>query len=145
MKITILDKAEHEEAEVIIKCDALDDNLIKLINSIKGNNSKMPVYQDKEISFVSYSDIYYFEAVDAKVFAYCKSDVFEVKSKLYELIDELPSSDFVRISKSVIVNIKKIKRLSPALGGRFEALLFNDEKLIISRQYVPDFKKCLGI
>ena len=145
MKITILNKAENEETEVIIKCDALDDNLVKLVNSLKCSSKKLPVYQDKEIAFINNSEIYYFEAVDQKVFVYCKSEVYEVKSKLYELLDTLPSSDFVRISKSVIVNLRKIKRISPALGGRFEALLFNNEILIISRQYVPDFKKSLGI
>ena len=145
MKITILNKAENEETEGIIKCDALDDNLVKLVNSLKCSSKKLPVYQDKEIAFINNSEIYYFEAVDQKVFVYCKSEVYEVKSKLYELLDTLPSSDFVRISKSVIVNLRKIKRISPALGGRFEALLFNNEILIISRQYVPDFKKSLGI
>jgi len=145
MKVTILDRQEGEEAEVIIKCDVLDENILKLINSMKGNKSKMPVYQDGEIAFLSYSEMYYFEAVDQKVFVYAKSEVFEVKSRLYELLGELPSNDFVRISKSVIINLRKIKRLSPALGGRFEALLMNGERLIISRQYVPDFKKSLGL
>jgi DNA-binding LytR/AlgR family response regulator len=57
----------------------------------------------------------------------------------------LANSDFLRISKSVIVNLSKIKSLSPALSGRFEAALDNGEKVIISRQYVGDLKKRLGI
>ena len=45
----------------------------------------------------------------------------------------------------MIVNIEKILHISPALGGRFEALLENDEKVIISRLYVPILKNRLGV
>ena len=62
--------------------------------------------------------------------------------QLEEVIEELP---FMRISKSMIVNIEKILHISPALGGRFEALLENDEKVIISRLYVPILKNRLGV
>jgi len=39
----------------------------------------------------------------------------------------------------------KVKSLSPAFGGRFEAVLDNGEKTIISRQYVPVLKERLGL
>ena len=51
----------------------------------------------------------------------------------------------MRISKSMIVNIEKILHISPALGGRFEAVLENDEKVIISRLYVPILKNKFGV
>jgi len=145
MKITIIDKLPTEENEIIIKCDALDDNIVGLINSLKCENSKLPAFLEGEIVFLDYNEIFYFEAVDQKVFAYTKSHVYEVKKRLYELLEIVPFKDYIRISKSVIVNIKKLKRLSPALGGRFEALLMNGEKIIISRNYVPDFKERLGL
>lgn len=89
--------------------------------------------------------VYYFEAVDNRVFAYCEKWVFEIKKKLYELERQFENTDFIRVSKSVIVNLTKIQRLTPAFNSRFEALLKNGEKIIISRQYVPDMKKKLGI
>ena len=46
---------------------------------------------------------------------------------------------------SGILNLDKIKSLSPAFGGRFEALLKNGEKTVISRQYVGVLKKKLGL
>ncbi len=145
MKITILDKQPSEETEVIIKCDVLDETLINLVNSLKCEQAKLPVHIDGEIEFLDYKDIYYIEAVDQKVFVYTKTKVYEVRRRLYELLEILPAADFIRISKPIIANIKKVKRLSPALGGRFEAQLINGEKIIISRQYVPDFKQRLGL
>lgn len=83
--------------------------------------------------------------MDQKVFAYCEKEVYEVKSKLYELEEELNAASFMRAAKSTILNLDKIKSLSPAFGGRFEALLKNGEKVIISRQYVALLKERLGI
>lgn len=72
----------------------------------------------------------------------CIEDSKERLYQLEEVIEELP---FMRISKSMIVNIEKILHISPALGGRFEAVLENDEKVIISRLYVPILKNKLGV
>ena len=64
---------------------------------------------------------------------------------LYEIEQAFAYTDFLRISKSVIVNVAKIAYVKPIFNGRFEAKLKNDEKVIVSRQYVLDLKKKLGI
>ena len=56
-----------------------------------------------------------------------------------------PHSDFLRISKSVIANVSKISLISRAFGAKLEAKLKNGEKIIISRQYVPELKRKLGL
>ena len=48
-------------------------------------------------------------------------------------------------SKSMILNIGKIRSVSPSVNSRFEAKLANGETAIISRQYVPTLKKKLGM
>ena len=90
-------------------------------------------------------EVFYFEYVDTKVFVYCRSQVYEIKKKLYELEEMLPAQDFIRINKATILNLNKISSLSPTLGGRFEASLKNGEKIIISRQYVNALKEALGL
>ena len=90
------------------------------------------------------NDIFYFESVDNKTFIYCEKQVFESKMKLYEIGSQYENTDFFRASKSIILNLSKIKNLNPAFNGRFEALLKNNEKVIISRQFVPVLKKKLG-
>ena len=145
MKITIEDKPVDSEDEIIIRCDAVDDQLMDLINSKKKRKNKLNVYLDGAIHLVDPEEIYYFETVDQRVFAYAKDAVYETKSRLYELEAELPKQDFFRASKSTIINLDKIKTLSPAFGGRFEVKLTNGERLIISRQYVSQLKEKLGI
>ena len=145
MKITILDLNPGEEEEIIVKCNEVNDDLQKLLNQLKQGNGKIAAYQNGDIFFLEPEQIYYFESVDQKVFAYGKTNVYEVKSKLYELEEQLQGREFMRASKSTILNLNKISRLTPAFSGRFEALLQNGEKAIISRQYVSVLKERLGI
>lgn len=145
MKITIITPEPGQEDEVIIRCAQLDAGLMKLIYALKTEKNKLTAYSDTGITMLPTADVYYFEAVDSKVFAYCEKQVYEIRKKLYELEEELANTDFLRISKSTIVDLSKVQHLSAAFNGRLEANLKNGEKIIISRQYVPALKKKLGL
>ena len=98
--------------------------------------------EDRQLRF---KDIYYIEATENKTFIYCKDDFYESKLKLYEIEEMVKELSFFRCSKSIILNYSKIDCVTPAFNGRFEAKLFNGERVIISRQYVPILKEILGI
>lgn len=145
MKITIESPAPGQEDEVILRCAHLDERVMALIRALKNETTKLTAYSDGAITLLEPKQIYYFESVDNKVFAYCEKQVFELRKKLYELEEDLSGTDFLRISKSTIVDLSKITHLSAAFNGRLEAKLKNGEKIIISRQYVPALKKKLGL
>lgn len=145
MKITIMDRADGEEDEIIICCRHMDERLLKLIYAIKTGQDKITALRDGSYFQVESKEIYYFEAVDNKVFLYLEKEVYETRYRLYELEEQFQGTDFFRASKSCIVNLAKVKRLSPAFNGRFEAQMKNGEKVIVSRQYVPVLKQKLGL
>lgn len=145
MKIIIEECKSGEEDQIIIRCREMNENLLRIISELKAGQKKLTGIKDGVITMIDPANVYYFEGVDNKVFLYCKQNVYEIKQKLYEIEEEFKDTYFFRASKSVILNIKKIKSISPAYSGRFEALLFNGEKVVISRQYVPEFKKKLGL
>jgi DNA-binding LytR/AlgR family response regulator len=145
MKIIIEECDPGEEDQIIIRCTKLDDNILKLISELKQGQKKLTGIKDGNMVMIDPSNVYYFEGVDNKVFLYCKQNVYETKLKLYEIEEEYKNTDFFRASKSVILNVAKIKSISPAYSGRFEAQLFNGEVVVISRQYVPELKKKLGM
>ena len=145
MKITIETPKEGEEDEIIVRCASLNDRLMKLIAALRTEESSLTGYMDDKIVKLATKDVFYFEAVDNKVFAYTGKGVYEVRKKLYEIEKEYVDTDFLRISKSAVVNVAKIAFIRPLINGRFEAKLKNEEKIIINRQYVIDLKKKLGI
>lgn len=145
IKIIIEKIPDGIEPEIIIKCNEVDDSFMQLIHSIKSTSKKLVGLIDSRMHILDPNDVFYFEAVDNKVFIYCKEKVFESKLKLYEIEKIYENGDFFRASKSTILNIAKINSVRPLFYGRFEALLLNGEKVVISRQYVPVLKRKLGL
>ncbi|KGE16368.1 LytTR family DNA-binding domain-containing protein [Paenibacillus wynnii] len=145
MKITIENIPVGSEPEIIIRCNEPDDSLLQLIYSLTSTHRKLIGFTDLQTHIINPKDVFYFESVDHKVFIYCQEKVYESRLKLYEIELDYENWDFFRASKSTVLNIGKIKSISPILYGRFEALLQNGEKVFISRQYVPVLKKKLGL
>ena len=83
-------------------------------------------------------------SMDGNAFFYCQKEVFSSKQKLYEFEALCVGTMLFRCSKSMILNAGKIDYVLPSLSGRFEAVLDNGEKVIISRQYVSTLKRLLG-
>ncbi|WP_342493347.1 LytTR family DNA-binding domain-containing protein [Bacillus sp. FSL W7-1346] len=99
----------------------------------------------ERVKKVYYHDILYIESVDKRSFLYTSDGVFLLKEKLFELEKQLEAHDYVRISKSMILNIDSIAAISPKTSGRFEASLTNKEKVMISRFYIQALKEKLGL
>ncbi|EWM54392.1 LytTR family DNA-binding domain-containing protein [Ruminococcus flavefaciens] len=145
MRIIIESPQTNDEDVVIIRSASPDQRLISMLLSFQTVKTDLTGYLEDRIVRLDYHDVCYFESNENRVFAYCSSDVYEIKYKLYELEDLFGPLDFVRCSKSLIVNMEKIDFLSPLFSGKLEAHLKNGEKIIISRQYVHNLKVKLGI
>lgn len=145
MKISIEEISKEQVEEILIRCHEVDDEIHEIINKLETENLIVLGHQKDKVHRIKLSDIYYFEAVDGKVFIYCKDNVFEVKQKLYELEELCKEKNCFRASKSTILNIAKISSIYPSISGRFEAVLDNGERTVISRKYVPVLKEMLGL
>ena len=146
MKLFVRENQNLAETEVEIRCNERNaevENLIYAINSAanviigeKENGDKILVYITK---------VLYFEAVNRSVYAYTGSDIFRVKKTMYDIEDLVSNDHFVRISKSVIVNLRAVRKISPDSGRRLKLLLSSGEWVIVSRNYVEDFKQSIGM
>lgn len=145
VKISIEEISKERGEEILIRCHEIDDEIYEIVNKLKTEDLLLLGNQNDRVHRIKLSDIYYFEAVDGKVFGYCKDNVFEVKQKLYELEELCKEKNCFRASKSTILNMAKISSIFPSISGRFEAVLDNGERAVVSRQYVPVLKKMLGL
>lgn len=145
MKVSVKEIPENEEEEILIKCHEINEEILALLHKLKLSSEKLAVTAGDEIHKIAMQDIFYFETVDNKSFFYCESRVYETKLKLYEFEEMTQGSRFFRASKSTIINAMKISYIKPSLSGRFEVCMENGEKLQVSRQYVSDLKKKIGV
>lgn len=144
MKTRIELISEDQNEEVVIKCHQITDEIQNMISFLQ-NEKRIIGYKRGTAYPLNINNIYYFEIVDQKAFFYCEKEIYESKMKLYEFEQETEGTSFFRASKSLIINADKIDSIKPSLSGRFEVILTNKEKLIVSRQYVRILKHIIGL
>ncbi len=142
MRVSIRKILSKKDEQVIIECMEITPEIRDIYAYVKEKGTEISGIADgihrKKFRL---EDVYYFEALDEKVFAYTKSQVYEIHMRLYEVEKTYASYHFIRCSKSVVLNLMLLDSISPALNGRFFAHMKNGEKLMISRQYAPRLKQ----
>ena len=143
MKLEMRKIPESEPEMMEIRYHWVTDEIREIVSFVKSRQGQLSATRDGKRFEVPVVDLVYAESVDDRVFLYTASDSYEIRMKLYELEDLLKNRSFLRISKSMLVNLMKISSVRPALNGRFSAILKNGEEIIISRKYVPALKQVL--
>lgn len=90
---------------------------------------------------IGLSDIYYIENVERKLFIYTAGEVYRLDSSMAEVETKIMDTDLVRISRTCIMNTNHLKEIRQVKNSRLEAVLDNDEMLIVSRKYLKDIKR----
>lgn len=145
MKISVNIDPDCTDTEIIINCSSITDETENIIAALQLADNQLTVTNNGETHLLSISKIMYIESVDRKTFVYTEDDCYESKLKLYEIDEKLCSNNFLRISKSCIVQLKYICSLKSEFDRKIRITLENNEQLIASRQYAIELKKRLGV
>ena len=138
MKIKVeIDESLNEE-EIIMKVPALNQR-VKLIQDFLSDLSKqqtqMIFYKGHVEYYLNLSQILFFETDGKDVQAHTSADMYKIKYKLYELEEILPGY-FMRVSKSTILNMKKIYAMHKSISGPCLVEFENTHKQVyVSRRY----------
>ena len=143
MEIKILKIAKEQPEQLEIRCHEMTEQVREIVTFVKSRQGQLNGVIDGKQYEIPIMDIYYIEAVDSKVFLYSSQKVYETKQKIYELEHALREKFFLRVSKSLLLNLMKVKSIKPAVNGKFVANLQSGEEIVISRKYVPELKKAL--
>ena len=90
---------------------------------------------------IGISDIYYIENVERKLFLYTRDEVYRFDGTMADIENNMYDTGIVRISRTCIMNTDRLKEIRQIKNSHLEAVLDNDEKLIVSRKYLADIKK----
>ena len=100
--------------------------------------ARFVVRSGERISMVRAQDVDWF-GVDGNYVTLNVGDrSYKVRATLRALAEQLDARRFVRIHKSVIVNVDRIRELQPWFGGDYVAILVDGRKLRVSRTYAPE-------
>lgn len=146
MKVNLFVSRDIEEPYADIHTNELTDNITKARSILESDDSNemLAVKRGSDIALLEFSEIFMFRVEDKQVNVYTENQEYIIKKPLYQ-VEETLTSDFVRISKTTIVNLKKIKRVAPSLKGMMFIELKNGLKDNISRKYLSEFKRALDL
>ncbi|MDO4273587.1 MAG: LytTR family DNA-binding domain-containing protein [Eubacteriales bacterium] len=136
----------NEYMDITINEDRIDYYYQKRTNEVheilgllrKYNHKLIGKTDNGEIIF-SINDVYYFESVDKKTFAYLRNVVLKIEVRLSELENAYYEYGFIRVNKSTVLNVYKINSLKSELNMKVIALLDNGERVQINRSYKSKF------
>ncbi|WP_042478942.1 LytTR family DNA-binding domain-containing protein [Bacillus ndiopicus] len=148
MKIQLTINSALEDTEIHIHAKEYNEQIEQLMKQLQGSQSGktnvLDGYLQQEIHLLKITDIFSIYAEGAKIYLQTDEQEFESKRKLYELEAQLVK-DFVRVNKSTLVNVHKISSIQMGKIGTTQLLLENDTSIPVSRKYLKDLKRHLGI
>lgn len=146
LKLEIKIEPDLKESKIVIFTSEVTEEIKEIINKINKTQGKVfKGIKDEKIYLVNPNEIYYFYAENQRVLAKIDKHSLQIKSKLYELEEQLEGTNFIRISNSVIANIDKIKNLEMSFNGTLCIRFMNGDVEYSSRRYVKKIKEYLGL
>ena len=132
-KVMIWTAAVTEEVNRIL--DKLSENTPRILTGVK----------NEKIEVIEQGDLIRVYAQAGKVLAVTGKGEYTVRIRLYEIEERLNPGQFVRISNSEIINLKKVKNFDLSFTATICVELVNGMTTYVSRRYVSKVKKILGI
>ena len=117
--------------------DKIHEQISALLGELRpaAQSDRIPVKTDGRVVFVKTADIDWVEAADNYVSLHVGKDTHLLRETMTNLETRLPREQFIRISRSTIVNAERIKELQPLFHGEYTVILRDGTKLTLSRSH----------
>lgn len=141
-----LDRAIIKIKKIFDKGAQIPFDLEKLLQSIKRKSDVIRRFSVKvgdRIFLIADQDIHYFHAEDKYTFLNTAKDSYIIPFTLKELEEKLDPDRFCRVHRSFIINLEKIEVIYKWFGGRLKLMLKNRKEVVVSQNFMNDFKQKL--
>ncbi len=130
-------RLKKDELNINIETAENNTEIEKIIEYIKEyDNKKIVVYDGYNMIQIDANDIMYFYSDGNYNFCKTKDKEYRVKGKLYEI--DKKSSDFLRISKGCIINIKQVKSFDIGENRNIIVKFYDNSEQYVSRRKIKE-------
>ncbi len=145
MKVSVELAPEYREPYAIIYTDKVTDEVQRMMDVFGSNTSPITALQNEnDIIILQPEEIYMVRVENGDTIIYGKSNNYRSRKRLYELGQQL-GTKFMQISKSTLINLSYMDSVEAGFSGTLLLKLKNGCKDYVSRRYLPEFKKYLGL
>lgn len=121
------------------------NNLLAYIKNFdKKVDSLLPVKTEDRILTIKIEEIIKVEVEKTELSFYTTNSVIKTNGRLYQILEKL-NNDFVQVSKHGIINLNYLESLEAGFTGNMIAKLAFKQKTDVSRRYLPELEKKLGL
>ena len=132
--------------EIVLQVSPDNENAQSLVQALQGKDTNCVAGKiGEKIYLVDLKDVELFYSYDNGVMFSAKGSEYKANEKLFELEHKYGHKSFMRISKSVIVNIKKIEYLAPAFNKKLIFKMESGKEEYSSRTYYTQIREKLGV
>lgn len=119
-------------------------DLLQKMRPDEKSPERLAIKTDGKVLLLKLEDLDWIEAADNYVNLHCGTDAHLVRETMTALEGRLPARNFMRISRSTMVNVDRIKELQPLFHGEYVVILRNGTRLTLSRTYRDKLQTLLG-
>ena len=146
MQVEIKMDSSYTEPKLIILTAAMTEEVNRIIDRLSKETPQIiSGSRNEKIEVIDQEELVRVYANAGKVFAVTEKGEYTVRLRLYEMEERLNAKQFVRISNSEIINLKKVKNFDLSFAGTICVELENGTTTYVSRRYVSKLKTILGI
>jgi DNA-binding LytR/AlgR family response regulator len=146
MKLNLIIDSMIKESSVTVYAPEMSDNVKKIVQCVDDLEkiSTISGHKEQELYFLDIQNVLSFVAQNKQIYAITQYGQFIIKERLYQLEQILPS-DYIRVSKSEIINKHCIEKLSLETNGSIKLYLKHNYCTYSSRRYLKSIKERLEI
>lgn len=148
MRVECKISADYKEPYAVLHINKMTETVAEIISMLEKENANsltLIAARDKRTYFIKPEDISLVRTEGREIVCYDKrKNRYLLDKPLYEL-ENMLDMDFVRISKSAIVNINQINHVEASFNGTMELVMKNGVKDYISRSFRKSFRERLGL
>ena len=146
-QVSLLVNEDQPSSEVVIKTNdaGFGEKMVAHVNRFEGAPTVLSLKTTEGYQRIQQESIYYIEVFGKEVQLYLKEGHLVVRQSLASIEELLDSQKFVRVSKSALINVDKLKRLEMAFSGNYYGFLQQNYRVVISRRYFQQLKQTLNL
>jgi two-component system LytT family response regulator len=118
--------------------------MLKMVGTRRQAADRLMVKSGGRIVFVRVADIDWIEAAGNYMHLHVGKDDHLLRESMTALQKKLDPARFVRIHRSTIVNLDRIREIQPMFNGDFVVMLLDGKELPLSRNYRENLEESLG-
>lgn len=142
------DESLHDEIRVEVKSAEQDSTINKLLAYIskfdKQERSLLPIKTIDRIVTIKMNTLIKIEVQATSLTYYTTAEVVKTTGRLYQVLEVL-NDNFVQVSRHAIINLNYLESIENGFAGNMIVRLANNLKTDISRKYLPELEKELGL